>query len=109
MSRFIAVLPAFVRLIRLSWRLVTDSRVPMRLKALPALALLYVLSPVDLIPDIVPILGQADDVIVATSLLALFTNLAPAALTRAQRASSGRTGRDDRTVIDGRFHYIDED
>ena len=30
-------------------------------KAVPALALLYVLSPLDFIPDILPFIGQVDD------------------------------------------------
>ncbi len=35
------------------------------------LAALYVLSPVDLIPDLLPIIGLVDDVVVATVCLAL--------------------------------------
>jgi uncharacterized membrane protein YkvA (DUF1232 family) len=45
-------------------RLRKDQRVPRRAKVAVALAGLWVLSPVDLIPDVVPVIGVLDDVIV---------------------------------------------
>src|SRR5690349_12771117 len=44
--------------VRLSWALLLDSRVPWVLKLIPLGAVAYVISPIDLIPDIIPILGQ---------------------------------------------------
>lgn len=50
------------KLLKLLWRLETDSRVPVRAKiALPAV-IVYVISPIDLIPDFIPFAGQVDDV-----------------------------------------------
>ena len=50
-------------------RLVGDPRVPVRRKTFAAAALIYVISPIDLIPDFVAGLGQLDDlVIVAVAL-----------------------------------------
>jgi uncharacterized membrane protein YkvA (DUF1232 family) len=87
-----------------------DRRVPMRLKALPALALAYIVSPVDILPDLVPLLGQLDDIVVATALLALFAALAPAALAKRQPPRDpGRSDRDDGKIIEGNFRYVDED
>lgn len=40
-----------------------DARVPWYAKALGALVLAYALSPVDLIPDFVPVLGYLDDIV----------------------------------------------
>jgi uncharacterized membrane protein YkvA (DUF1232 family) len=47
---------------RLCWRLWRDRRVPKYLKGMVIASLLYVLSPVDLIPEFfVPLVGQLDD------------------------------------------------
>jgi uncharacterized membrane protein YkvA (DUF1232 family) len=47
---------------RLCWRLWRDCRVPKYLKGMVIATLLYVLSPVDLIPELfVPFVGQLDD------------------------------------------------
>ena len=48
----------FVRL------MIQDSRVPPYVKAVPFLLLLYLASPIDLIPDIIPVLGYLDDVLI---------------------------------------------
>jgi uncharacterized membrane protein YkvA (DUF1232 family) len=47
--------------LRLGWRLLRDERVPALKFALPALLGLYVVSPLDLIPDFLLGLGQIDD------------------------------------------------
>lgn len=48
--------------LRLAWRLVRDPRVAPRLSfAVPVLTLLYVVSPLDLVPDILLGVGQIDD------------------------------------------------
>lgn len=47
---------------RLAWRLLRDPRVASKLKvAVPVLAALYVVSPIDLLPDFLLGLGQVDD------------------------------------------------
>jgi uncharacterized membrane protein YkvA (DUF1232 family) len=57
---FILQLP---NLLRLCWRLWHDQRVSKYLKAMVIAVLLYVLSPVDLIPEFfLPLVGQLDDV-----------------------------------------------
>jgi uncharacterized membrane protein YkvA (DUF1232 family) len=43
-----------------------DSRVPWHVKALAICVAVYVLSPIDLIPDFIPGVGYADDWIVVT-------------------------------------------
>lgn len=54
-------------LIKLYGRLVVDSRVPFRARALAVATLGYTMSPIDLVPDFVPFLGQIDDVIIIAS------------------------------------------
>lgn len=63
-------LPNFVILLK---RLVTDPRVPRKSKLVLGATLVYVVSPIDVVPDFVPGLGQLDDVIVV--LLALHSIL----------------------------------
>lgn len=55
------VLPACVTAAR---RLRRDPRVPARAKLAVAVAALWVLSPIDLIPEFLPVIGPLDDVVV---------------------------------------------
>lgn len=55
-------LPSFARLY---WRLYRDARVPLAAKAGLTAAVVYLVSPIDLIPDFwLPIVGLADDAVV---------------------------------------------
>ncbi len=51
-------------LAKLGWRLMKDPRVPVKHRAVVAGALGYAVSPIDIIPDFIPFLGQADDLLV---------------------------------------------
>lgn len=51
-------------ILKLVGRLVLDPRVPRRAKLVLGMAAAYAASPVDLIPDIIPVLGWADDVLI---------------------------------------------
>lgn len=66
--------------VRLSSRLLRDPQVPARYKALALLPLVYIVSPVDLLPDLVPVLGQLDDVAVALLAAEFFVGLCPPAV-----------------------------
>lgn len=56
----ILMMPNIVKLVG---RLLKDPRVPRRAKITLGLAAAYVMSPIDLIPEVIPVLGWADDVI----------------------------------------------
>ncbi len=62
---------------RLIWRLMRDRRVPLITKFIPVLALAYVVTPIDLIPDFLPIRGQLDDILVVVILLGMFVVMSP--------------------------------
>ncbi len=69
MGNFLMFLPNMVRLLG---RLLKDGRVPTAEKALFVAAIVYVISPIDLIPDVFPFIGQIDDIyVVALTLLRL--------------------------------------
>ncbi|HEX8843731.1 MAG TPA: YkvA family protein [Pyrinomonadaceae bacterium] len=61
-------------MIALCGRLITDKRVPAAEKALFAGAVIYALMPFDLIPDLIPFVGQIDDTyLIAMTLLRLIS------------------------------------
>ena len=72
--RFLLNLPNFVRLY---WRLFKDARVSLWPKALLVLSLLYVVSPVDFIPDLLPLIGEVDDLMIVGFAGWLFIQLCP--------------------------------
>jgi uncharacterized membrane protein YkvA (DUF1232 family) len=53
-------------LIKLLGRLLGDQRVPRRSKLVVGAAMAYLVSPVDLLPEVIPVVGVVDDVLVAT-------------------------------------------
>ena len=61
MREALRLLPDLVRLLR---RLAVDPSLPRGVRIRLILLLAYLLSPVDLIPDFVPVLGYADDIII---------------------------------------------
>lgn len=66
---------------RLAWELLWDDRVPFVTKIVPILTLLYVISPVDLVPGMaVPGLGQLDDLAIFLIGMRLFVDVCPPAL-----------------------------
>lgn len=50
-------------IVKLVGRLLKDPRVPRRAKITLGLAAAYVVSPIDLIPEVIPVIGWADDVV----------------------------------------------
>ena len=67
-------LPQFAKLF---WRLFRDRRVPFRAKAVLLGAVLYLLLPTDLLPDILPFVGVADDITVLLLAGRCFLSLCP--------------------------------
>jgi uncharacterized membrane protein YkvA (DUF1232 family) len=51
-------------ILKLVGRLLVDPRVPRRAKITMGMAAAYVMSPVDLIPEIIPVVGWADDILI---------------------------------------------
>ncbi len=70
------------------WLAVRDPRTPWYAKALGVLIAAYALSPIDLIPDFIPVLGLIDDAILIPAGVWLFARLVPAALLAEHRATA---------------------
>ena len=73
--------------VRLTLRLLREPRVPPLVKAVPILAGLYLVSPVDVVPDIIPILGQLDDLGVILLALETFLKWCPSQAVGFHRAA----------------------
>jgi uncharacterized membrane protein YkvA (DUF1232 family) len=74
------LLPDLLRLIR---RLAADKTVPTGVRVRLVLLLIYLASPIDLIPDFVPVVGYADDALIVALVLRSVTHRAgPDALER---------------------------
>jgi uncharacterized membrane protein YkvA (DUF1232 family) len=91
MGRMVIKLPTYARVV---WGIVRDPRTPVGLKGLLMAALAYVVLPVDLIPDAIPILGQADDLTVLLLVLDLFIQNAPPEV-RAEHTTRAKNGTAD--------------
>jgi len=65
-----------------------DPRVPFRAKALAAAAVAYALSPIDLIPDFIPVLGQLDDLVVLSALTSLALRMIPQEVMKEYKAKA---------------------
>lgn len=72
------------------WIAARDPRVPWYVKALCAAVAAYALSPIDLIPDFIPVLGYLDDVILLPLGILLAVRLIPADLMAEFRSEASR-------------------
>jgi uncharacterized membrane protein YkvA (DUF1232 family) len=94
--------------LRLALRLMREPGVPLLTRTVPVLAAIYLISPVDFIPDVLPGLGQLDDLSVVVLALELFLRWCPpaakafhaSALARGQRFAPMPAGGD---VIDAEW------
>lgn len=73
--------------LRLAARLLREPRVPAFLKALPAVALLYLVSPFDVLPDVLPVLGQLDDIGLIILTVKAFLKLCPSGVASFHQAA----------------------
>lgn len=75
LARILFHIPNFIKL---SLRLLKDKRVSLYLKLLVYAAILYVLSPFDLLPDfLVPFLGFFEDLVIAVLCLIVLVKFSP--------------------------------
>ncbi|MCH2501821.1 MAG: DUF1232 domain-containing protein [Dehalococcoidia bacterium] len=107
------LLPKAMKFARLVWRLTFDKRVSIFLRALVPLALLYVISPYDILRDRIPILGRFDDLIILGLALLFLTKLAPANVVDEHMdrvpESNRPEDKDPEKVVDGSSRLIDDE
>ncbi|GIH14457.1 YkvA family protein [Rugosimonospora africana] len=66
LAEAVRILPDLLRLLR---RLAGDSSLPRGVRIRLVLLMVYLAVPIDLIPDFIPVLGYADDAIIAAAVL----------------------------------------
>lgn len=86
----IYLIPNFLKLL---YRLFKDSRVPTAEKAFLIGAIVYVISPLDLIPDVIPFVGQVDDLYLVALTLLRMLNRSPAEVVREHWDGGGDIAR----------------
>ncbi len=86
MGNSLMFLPNMVKLLG---RLIKDVRVPAAEKALFLAAIVYVISPLDFIPDVFPFIGQVDDIYVVALTLLRLLNRTDAAVVRQHWSGGG--------------------
>jgi len=72
------------------WLAARDPRTPVLAKAVAAAVAAYALSPIDLIPDFVPVLGYLDDIVIVPLGVLLALRLIPADLLAEFREAAAR-------------------
>lgn len=82
--------PSFAKLY---WRLFRDRRVSLLPKALLVLVATYLLSPIDVVPELLPVIGATDDLLVGLGGLWLFVRLCPPPVVREHVATIAAEAR----------------
>jgi len=72
--------------VRLAWNLARDPRVPFRTKAIPLLAVAYIVSPFDIVPGFIPLVGQLDDFAILLLGIRAFIHFAPQPVVQEHRS-----------------------
>lgn len=65
-------------------------RLPLRCKLLAGFLVAYALSPIDLIPDFIPVLGQLDDLVIIPAGLWILYRMVPADIMDEARSAAER-------------------
>lgn len=92
----------------LTWRLLLDKRVPWWTKLIAVAPVVYVLSPLDFIPDVILGLGQLDDLGIVIAGMRLFEAVAPDYVVQEHREALGRRDR-PLEVVDAPGYRVSHD
>ena len=93
--------PGLLRNLRLAWRLLRDPVVPGWIKLIPLGAILYVVLPADLVPDILLGFGQLDDLGVLLLALRAFIAVCPAQIVQRHLVSM--------SSVEGSYRIVEEE
>ncbi len=89
-----------VQQIKLAYYLLLDPRVHPLVKLIPVVAAGYLLLPTDVVPDVIPVLGQLDDAVVLMLGLRLFFEFAPSAVVQEHLRRLAQRVQGDWSVVE---------
>ena len=95
------ILASIIKNARLVWRLLRDPDVPAWLKTIPPATLLYLLFPIDFLPDPILGLGQLDDIAIILLGVKLFIELCPQEVVRHHLR--------EMSSVSGSYRVVDEE
>ena len=75
------------------WLAARDTRTPLVAKVLAFAVAAYAISPIDLIPDFIPVLGYLDDLIIVPLGIVLIVRLIPLALMAELRVAASKEAK----------------
>jgi uncharacterized membrane protein YkvA (DUF1232 family) len=94
---------------RIAWKLLWDGRVPLSTKLIPVLVGLYILSPIDIVPDFIVGLGQMDDLALFLLGVQVFIAMSPKDIVARLRAEiNGEPPRGGWTVTGNQPNESDQ-
>jgi uncharacterized membrane protein YkvA (DUF1232 family) len=67
----------FTAKLNLAGALLPDSRIPLGARAVVPALVLYLMLPLDIVPDFIPVLGQLDDLLVAVGAVCVLLRFTP--------------------------------
>ena len=106
------MLTGVIQQLKLVWALFQDKRVSLMTKSVIPLSLLYLISPVDFVPDAILGLGQLDDFGIILLGMSLFVKLSPpeiVAYYRHKLEYGTDPEHDDDETVDTTYRVIDEE
>jgi uncharacterized membrane protein YkvA (DUF1232 family) len=110
-KRTAGLLSEIIAQARLVWRLLTDRNVPTWVKLIPPLALLYLIFPIDLVPDPVLGLGQLDDLAIILLGIKLFIEMSPRSVVQHHRddIAGSMPPEPEGEVVDASYRVLDDE
>ena len=91
-------------------RLLLDPKIPFKYKLLPAIGIAYVILPFDIIPDMFPIFGVVDDILILAASVILFMIFGPIQkLTDSLKNTNNQHEQNNKeNIVEGEYRIINE-
>ena len=96
-------------LARLVFALIRDRRVPLAAKLILPAAVVYVALPFDFVPDIIPALGQLDDLVLLLVAVGVFFASVPRRVLMEHLGMRSGDGTRDGKIVEGDYRLEDDE